>query len=173
MSSTHLSKIRYSVRRRLVAILLVPMGIMLSSCDYFSLLEQKVQAQEKKIAELTDLVYSQQALLMQLSRSDKKFAKKLANAQLAAGPPPDPLKIPEISKKNLFIMKMHLNEYFITNNQYPETINGFKSFIMEKLGKIPMEGRSDSNVVHLKKNYQGGWVFNPDSGELVINSYKP
>ena len=75
---------------------------------------------------------------------------------------------PESSKRKLFVMRMTLMNFQLRENRFPETVQELK----EVLGTIPVEDRSDSNVIHLQKNGYGGWVYSPDDGSLDINTIK-
>jgi len=130
--------------------------------------EKKLKEHEKKLEEMRELVLTQQILLEKLSKNERVLSKKMENIDgTYIQVKKSPSKIPDSSKKKLFIMKIKLNNFNLRYNSYPDDVQELKSV----LDGIPVEDRSDSNIVHVQKNGQGGWVYDPDSGELYINSY--
>ena len=66
------------------------------------------------------------------------------------------------------IVRMKVMNYQLQNDTYPEDVNELRAV----LGDIPLEDVSQSNVIHIERNGRGGWVYDPDEGELDLNSYK-
>ena len=59
-------------------------------------------------------------------------------------------------------------ENILANDKYPENVQELKQL----LGTVPVEDRSKSNVIHLQRNAQGGWVYDLEEGVMSINTYR-
>jgi len=127
-----------------------------------TLIAYQLMIDNQKIKQqLQGLVAQNSGLTTQMTEVKSKAENVSKRVQNVAQPPI------ETSKRKLFIMKMKLMNYQLKNDKYPENIQELK----DVLGAIPLEDRSKSNVIHLRKNGQGGWIYDPDEGTLFINSY--
>lgn len=147
-------------------------GSLFLSCQEYTQLPRQVAAQAEKIAELEEIVETQQGLIHRLTKENDQLGYQIANFEPVVAPEEkkvaSPAIIPESSKKKLFIMRIKLNNYNLKYNKYPETINELKGV----LDTVEVEDRSGTNTVHLSKNGKGGWYYDPDEGYLDFNTYK-
>lgn len=155
---------------------ILAIGLMLAaSCG-----EDKRLTDLEEELETTTLIAYQ---LMDDNQKLKKKVKKLENRPIG-GPSEgggvyvktgdiklteeETLALLEHSKRKLFVLRMKIMNYQLQNDTYPEDVNELRVV----LGDIPLEDVSQSNVIHIERNGRGGWVYDPDEGELDLNSYK-
>ena len=131
--------------------------------------DERIRQLEEQVELNTLLVYQLQSendslksRLRKVSRTSRSVAPTVAAPAAPAVPPL------EKSKKQLYIMQMKLMNYQLLNESIPDTVQELKGV----LGRVPLESRSQSNIIHLERNGRGGWIYDPDEGTLEINTWR-
>lgn len=157
----------------LLTIMFITTMISMTSCENKNEQQSKIETLEKKLENTEYLTYY-------LIEENEKLTRRIHALETSGNSgrggqssreQNEEQTISQLknSKRKLFVMRMKLMNYQLRYEAFPETVQALK----EVLISVPIEDRSGSNVIHLKKNGRGGWVYDPGEGTLEINTYNP